>query len=94
MSIKPLPRDAIYKIKSSVAITTLNGAIIGLLKNSLDASATKAYVTLDYAKGDCSLEDNGHGIPPEEFGEAGGLGKLHRTSRCESTILEDKLANV
>lgn len=78
MSIKQLPQDAIDKIKSSVTITSLNGVVGCLLKNSLDASASKIQVTIDYRKGNCSVEDNGHGISPAEFQQHGGLGKLHR----------------
>jgi DNA mismatch repair protein MLH3 len=78
MSIRRLPEDAVDKLKSSVTITSLNEVIVGLLKNSLDASASSIRITLSYAKGDCSVVDDGHGIPPSEFLEDGGLGKLHR----------------
>ena len=78
MSIKALPKDAIDRIKSSATITSLNGVICELTKNSLDAGATRINVFVDYTKGNCSLEDNGEGIPPAEFQEAGGLLKPHR----------------
>ncbi|KAI1434991.1 hypothetical protein GGR50DRAFT_659718 [Xylaria sp. CBS 124048] len=86
MSIQPLPEDVIARIKSSTAITSLNSAVCGLIKNSLDAGATKIAISVDYARGSCSVEDNGLGIPPAEFRSSGGLGKLHFTSKypgCE-----------
>lgn len=78
MSIRQLPEDVVDRLKSSVVITSLNGVVCGLLKNSLDAGATKINITVDYGRGNCTLEDNGIGISPEEFKEGGGLGKLHR----------------
>lgn len=80
MSIRQLPEDVVDRLKSSVVITSLNGVVCGLLKNSLDAGAAKINITVDYSRGNCTLEDNGIGIPPEEFKEGGGLGKLHRKS--------------
>ncbi|KAK8129917.1 hypothetical protein PG999_002297 [Apiospora kogelbergensis] len=81
MSIKPLPPDVAAQIKSSVTITSLNDAICGLAKNSLDAKATKITIFVDYSRGNCTVEDNGEGILPAEFSESGGLGKPHCTSR-------------
>jgi DNA mismatch repair protein MLH3 len=77
MSIKPLPADVVAQIKSSVVITSLNNVICGLIKNSLDAEATKINISVDYSRGNCSIEDNGTGIPPSEFRDDGGLGQLH-----------------
>ncbi|KUI73765.1 DNA mismatch repair protein MLH3 [Cytospora mali] len=81
MSIKPLPGDVVAQIKSSVAITSLNNVICGLVKNALDAEASKINLTVDYSRGNCSIEDNGFGIPPSEFKDTGGLGQLHNTSK-------------
>ncbi|KAI2615105.1 hypothetical protein GGR54DRAFT_614067 [Hypoxylon sp. NC1633] len=81
MSIQQLPDHVIAQIKSSTTITSLNSVLCGLVKNSLDAQATKITVSVDYVRGNCSVEDNGSGIPPNEFRSAGGLGKLHYTSR-------------
>ncbi|KAK8086685.1 ATPase of HSP90 chaperone/DNA topoisomerase II/histidine kinase [Apiospora phragmitis] len=82
MSIKPLPPDVAAQIKSSITITSLNDAICGLVKNSLDAKATKVTIFVDYARGNCTVEDSGEGIPPAEFRDSGsGLGKPHCTSR-------------
>lgn len=86
MSIKPLPEDVIAQIKSSTTITSLNGVVCGLFKNSLDAGATKITVKIDYARGNCSVEDNGAGILPTEFASDGGLGKLHCTLDINRTL--------
>lgn len=82
MSIRPLPRHVAEQIKSSAILTSLNDAASGLVKNSLDADATAVNIYLDYAKGGCTVEDNGVGIPPSEFRPEGGLGKAHRM--CDS----------
>ena len=78
MSIHPLPEDVIAQIKSSARITSLNGVIFELVKNSLDAGSAKLEISVDYSRGGCVVEDNGLGILPSEFGENGGLGKLYR----------------
>lgn len=78
MSIQQLPEEVIAQIKSSTTITSLNGVILELMKNSLDAGSTKIDVTVDYSRGGCLVEDNGSGILPSEFGSTGGLGKLYR----------------
>jgi DNA mismatch repair protein MLH3 len=78
MSIQPLPQNVIAQIKSSTTITSLNGVVLELLRNSLDAGSTKVEIVVDYSRGGCVIEDNGLGILPSEFGENGGLGKLYR----------------
>jgi DNA mismatch repair protein MLH3 len=75
MSIHRLPDSVVNKIKSSVVITSLNDATIGLLHNALDAGASKVNITVDYARGNCTVEDNGSGIPSSDFEDDGGLGK-------------------
>ena len=90
MSIQPLPRDVIAQLKSSVTITSLNGVVFGLLQNSLDAGATRVNISVDYVRGDCSVEDDGMGIPPSEFGEHGGLGELYR--QCPTDIVTSRHA--
>lgn len=77
MSIQQLPEDVIAQIKSSTTITSLNGVVCGLLRNSLDAGATKITISVDYTRGNCSVEDDGSGILPSEFTSGGGLGRLH-----------------
>jgi len=78
--IRPLPADTIAQIKSSTTITSLTGAVLDLVRNSLDADARKVDITVDFLRGACTVEDDGLGILPAEFGEDGGLGKLHSQS--------------
>ncbi|KAL7624554.1 DNA mismatch repair protein [Parahypoxylon ruwenzoriense] len=85
MSIQQLPENVIAQIKSSTTVTSLNAVVCGLVKNSLDAQATKITISIDYVRGNCSVEDNGLGIPPNEFKPTGGLGKLHYTSKFPAT---------
>ncbi|KAH8125795.1 hypothetical protein ACSS6W_005649 [Trichoderma asperelloides] len=81
MSIRPLPEDVVGKIRSSSTITSLNGVVCGLLKNSLDAGATKINIYVEYGRGNCTVEDNGLGIAPGDFSEDGGLGKTYYSSK-------------
>ncbi|OCK77413.1 hypothetical protein K432DRAFT_304291 [Lepidopterella palustris CBS 459.81] len=83
-AILPLPAEVVAQIESSTAITSLSGVVVELLKNSLDASATKVEVTVDFGRGGCVVEDNGLGIAPQEFREEGGLSKMYCTSRYNS----------
>ncbi|KAF7924828.1 hypothetical protein BELL_0716g00020 [Botrytis elliptica] len=85
MSIQPLPPDVIAQIKSSSTITTLNGVIFELVKNCLDASCSRIDMDVDYSRGSCTVEDNGLGILPSEFGENGGLGKLYHSSKLNAS---------
>ncbi|KAF1922046.1 hypothetical protein BDU57DRAFT_486555 [Ampelomyces quisqualis] len=75
--IRPLPGHVAAQITSSAAIVSLSAAVLGLFQNALDAQATRLDATVDYARGACTVHDNGLGIPPLEFGDAGALGKLH-----------------
>lgn len=80
--ILPLSEDAISQIHSSKQITSLPGVVIALLENALDADATKVDISVNFTRGSCVIEDNGHGIPSAEFSEHGGLGKMHHTSKA------------
>ena len=84
-SILPLPDDVVAQIKSSTAIASLHGVVLGLLENSLDAKATKIEATVDFARGGCIVQDNGLGIAPAELRQDGGLGKLY----CPSSYLHN-----
>ena len=77
-SILPLPPEVAVKIKSSTTITSLSTVVLGLLANSLDADARRVDINVDLHRGAASVEDDGNGIPPKEFGEDGGLGKPFR----------------
>jgi DNA mismatch repair protein MLH3 len=77
MSIRPLPGDVIAQIRSSIVITSLNAVVCGLVENALDAGASRISISVNYGRGNCSVEDNGIGIEPADFQEGGGLGNLH-----------------
>ena len=82
--ILPLAPDVVARIKSTVAITSLNQVIVGLVENSLDAHASLIEVEVHHGRGCCVVEDDGHGIPPAEFSESGGLAKMHHTSKADA----------
>jgi DNA mismatch repair protein MLH3 len=82
MSISRLPEHVRAQIRSSVEITRLSDVVIELLKNCLDAEAASITITFDFARGFCSINDNGHGIPASEFHHDGKLGQLHCTSKA------------
>lgn len=79
--ILPLPPEVAAQIKSSITITSLSIVVLGLLANSLDAHARRVDINVDLRRGAASVEDDGIGIPPQEFGEDGGLGKSYHTSK-------------
>ncbi|KAK2777686.1 DNA mismatch repair protein [Emmonsiellopsis sp. PD_33] len=87
-SIKPLPSEVAAQLKSSISISHLNGVVLELLKNALDADARTVSVSVDFQKGGCVVEDDGYGILPVEFGEGGNLAKLHHTSKfnCQKEV--------
>ncbi|KAJ5502135.1 hypothetical protein N7463_005009 [Penicillium fimorum] len=85
--IRLLPSDVIAKIKSSTSIVHLTGVILELVKNSLDANAHTIFVTVNFKRGGCIVEDDGDGIPPAEFEVTGGLGKPHRMSPHLEVVL-------
>jgi hypothetical protein len=102
-SIQPLPPHVVAHIKSATAITSLSTVLLGLLHNALDAAATSIDATIDFARGDCALDDNGLGIPPAEFRPEGCLGKLYCTSKhnapgpllgCNGTITSTDLTTL
>ena len=76
--IRPLPDDVAAQIKSSTTISSLSDAVLGLIENSLDANARNIDVNIDFGRGSCSVQDDGHGIAPIDFSERGGLGKPYR----------------
>ncbi|KJR84031.1 DNA mismatch repair protein MLH3 [Sporothrix schenckii 1099-18] len=81
MSIQRLPGAVAAQIKSSATVASLNATVLGLLRNALDAGAVRVTVSVDYGRGSCVVEDDGAGIPPDEFRVDGGLGKLYYTSK-------------
>ncbi|KAH7337346.1 hypothetical protein BKA66DRAFT_376871, partial [Pyrenochaeta sp. MPI-SDFR-AT-0127] len=65
--ILPLPDEVVAQIKSSTAIVSLTGVLLELLKNSLDAKAAKIDAAVDFARGACTVDDDGLGISPSAF---------------------------
>lgn len=76
--ISPLPDHVAAQISSSAIISTLETVVIGLAENSIDASASKIDIFVDFRRGSCNVEDDGRGISSREFEEGGGLGKRFR----------------
>jgi hypothetical protein len=78
--ILPLPQEVVAQIKSSTAIVSLHDVVLELIKNALDAKATRIEAMVDFTRGACSVEDDGLGIAPTDFRADGGLGKLYCSS--------------
>jgi DNA mismatch repair protein MLH3 len=76
--ILPLPPEVQAQIRASIAITSLSDVVLELVKNSLDAQAQSVCIDVDYLRGSCSVEDDGHGIPACELAEHGHLGSMYR----------------
>ena len=85
-SILPLPPDVAAQINSSTTITSLSTVVLGLLTNSLDADARRVDINFDLRRGAATVEDDGNGIPPKEFGESGGLGKSYRKMTLDTLL--------
>lgn len=83
--IRPLSAEDISQIHSSKHITSLQGVILSLLENSLDAGSSKVEIRVDWARGGCTVDDNGSGIPAGEFAENGGLCRMYCTSKRAPT---------
>ena len=83
--ILPLSADAVAQVQSSKQITSLQGVVLALLENSLDAGASNVQIDVSFPRGSCTVEDNGVGIALPEFLEHGGLGKLYHTSKASTS---------
>lgn len=84
--ILPLPPEVAKKVQSSVQIINLNGVVVELTKNALDAGAGSVSIIVDYRRGGCIVEDDGYGLPAAEFMEGSGLCRPHRKS-CRDVLL-------
>ncbi|KAF3404422.1 DNA mismatch repair protein MLH3 [Talaromyces pinophilus] len=80
--ILPLPPEVVKKVQSSVKITNLNGVVVELTKNALDAGAGSISIVVDYRRGGCIVEDDGYGLPAAEFMDGSGLCRPHHTSKA------------
>ncbi|KAF2719541.1 hypothetical protein K431DRAFT_205168, partial [Polychaeton citri CBS 116435] len=81
--ILPLSDQDIVQIRSSKQVTSLQGVALALVENSIDAGADRISIEIDFRRGSCTVEDNGHGIAAAEFAENGGLCKPYHTSKHE-----------
>ncbi|KAI5305960.1 hypothetical protein KEM56_002738 [Ascosphaera pollenicola] len=79
--IKRLPSDAVAHIRSSLSIRNLIEVVLELVKNSLDATPQTISVVVDFAKGGCTVEDDGYGIRQQEFETGGGIAVRYNTSK-------------
>lgn len=77
MSIRLLSEDVRAQIKSSVQVTSIGDVIEELYRNGVDAGASSVNIVVDFAKGFCSVEDDGSGIASREFQEGGHLAQVH-----------------
>lgn len=75
MSILPLPDTVREQVKSSTRITTLSDVVEELFKNSLDADAATVEIEVDFAKGFCSIKDDGVGIPALDLSHDGNFAR-------------------
>jgi len=81
-AILPLPPQVAAQIKSSTAVPSLASVALGLIANSLDAEARIVTINVDHSRGSVSVEDDGIGISPKEFGDSGGLGRQYCEDYC------------
>ncbi|XP_028848391.1 DNA mismatch repair protein Mlh3-like isoform X1 [Denticeps clupeoides] len=79
MAIKCLSADVQARLRSGIAIFSLQQCVEELLLNSIDAGATCVAVKVDVEAGKVKVLDNGSGIDREDLGN---VGKRYHTSKC------------
>uniref|UniRef100_A0A3Q2QWM0 Uncharacterized protein n=1 Tax=Fundulus heteroclitus TaxID=8078 RepID=A0A3Q2QWM0_FUNHE len=77
--IRCLPTEVQGKLRSGVAIPSLQQCVEELLLNSIDAGATCVGVRIDMEAFKVQVIDNGSGIPAEDMERAG---MRYHTSKC------------
>ncbi|XP_041954139.1 DNA mismatch repair protein Mlh3 isoform X2 [Alosa sapidissima] len=82
--IKYLPDEVKAKLRSGIAICSLQQCVEELVLNSIDASATCVAVKVDVEACKLQVVDNGLGIDREDFDR---VGNRYNTSKC--SCLED-----
>ena len=92
--IRPLPKEVAEQINSSTSISSLHQVVCGLLENALEAQADVIDVSVDFQLGSCTIEDNGVGIPPNEFEVDGGLCKPYRSYDRLVVLASDSLLGI
>ncbi|KAM4540318.1 DNA mismatch repair protein Mlh3 [Fundulus diaphanus] len=86
--IRCLPTEVQGKLRSGVAIPSLQQCVEELLLNSIDAGATCVDVRIDMEAFKVQVIDNGSGIPAEDMER---VGIRYHTSKCNSV---DDLENL
>lgn len=76
--IQRLSANAIARIRSTVSLTSLAGAVQELLMNSIDANATTINIFINIIKNSIIIEDDGDGIFP---GDMTLVGNRYSTSK-------------
>ncbi|ORE05686.1 hypothetical protein BCV72DRAFT_229375 [Rhizopus microsporus var. microsporus] len=77
--IEPLDSSVVYKLRSSLVISTLTECVKELVQNAIDAEASSIHVSVDTEKFSIQVSDNGIGI--ENMSQ---LGRRHVSSKCHS----------
>ena len=79
--IRPLAREVVGHLRSTVAITSLSMAVEELVCNSLDAGATAIDVSVQPEGGFVDVRDDGRGIDEADLAV---VGARHATSKIRS----------
>lgn len=66
-SIRPLPSSTSNLIKSQVDLNTFPSCILEVVKNSVDAHASRVLITVDFKRLYFVVVDNGAGIAPNDL---------------------------
>ncbi|CEG75986.1 hypothetical protein RMATCC62417_10947 [Rhizopus microsporus] len=77
--IEPLDSSVVYKLRSSLVISTLTECVKELVQNAIDAEASSIHVSVDTERFSIQVSDNGIGI--ENMSQ---LGRRHVSSKCHS----------
>ncbi|KAF7670249.1 hypothetical protein LDENG_00043270 [Lucifuga dentata] len=79
--IKCLPKEVQGKLRSGVAVPSLQQCVEELILNSIDAGATCVCVRMDMVAFKVQVIDNGSGMSAEDME---GVGNRYHTSKCSS----------
>uniref|UniRef100_A0A3B4GZV5 Histidine kinase/HSP90-like ATPase domain-containing protein n=1 Tax=Pundamilia nyererei TaxID=303518 RepID=A0A3B4GZV5_9CICH len=86
--IKCLPKEVQGKLRSGVAIPSLQQCVEELILNSIDAGATCVGVRMDMEAFKIQVIDNGAGMSAEDMA---CVGNRYHTSKCTSVADLDNL---
>ncbi|CUS07104.1 unnamed protein product [Tuber aestivum] len=80
--IRLLPESVSARMRSTLTIANISDVISELLQNAIDAGARNLAITVNLGRNSCVLEDDGHGIAPEDMLL---VGQEYATSKHPST---------